>query len=187
MEYINEKYKNLRTSLIFVTLLFFLYKPAFADECNIKFDKQYCDKYGYCFFEKDGKKGVYHKNSCSILADAEYESIEYFHLFNKSFIMKKDNKYGVKQYLPMEEILILPFEYDSVKRYSNFLLKVEKNGKFAIYDAEKNELTKFYDDIEYVKDDGIYITQNGKRKHLKPFSSALHKLKIMTLFLATPI
>ena len=182
--------RNILNKILIICIVLFLsINFSFAEECNIKSDKQNCDE-SYCFFQESGKTGIYNKKTCAVLAPAEYESIEYFDSWGGSFIMKKNNKYGVKKYIdyikPVEEILILPFEYDSAKRLSNYLIKVEKNNKFAMYDYDKKKLTKFYDDIEYVKDDGFFITKNGKRRALNPVKNFFHRIGIAMLFLAIP-
>lgn len=171
--------------LLFVCLfIFFFNNTSYAIECNVDFDEQKCDD-EYCFFKKDGKTGLYNKKTCAVLENPEYENIEYFISYN-SFILKKDNKYGISEYTDylttVDKILLLPLEYDSIKKITYYEAKIEKNGKFAIYDSYSKKSTKFYDDIKMQSGD-IYILKNGKWRELHPIKYFFKRVCIALMFL----
>ena len=120
--------------------------------------------------EKNGKFGIekYANKALQTIVPYEFDDITFC---NYTYcIVKKGEKFGIRDIL--KENLKVGYEFDSIEPFKwENVLKVSANGKYGIYEYNKNKITKIkYEDIRIVNKGSHYYIQykkNGKWKYLK--------------------
>lgn len=94
---------------------------------DLKFESFRSDKSGYFWVRKDGKWGLFRER---LLTQCLYDQAEQVDYADGTFILQKDNKYGVTDTTGTE---IVPYRFDKVTRHDDQTFLVEQYKRYGLY------------------------------------------------------
>ena len=113
-------------------------------------------------FQKNGKWGILDKNQ-QVVIPIRYDNISHYY---SGFTVTLNKKQGFLDHTGKE---VFPVQYEQITEYSNKLIKVKKDGKFALFTNQGKALTP-HSYSQIFPDDKIklfQVTIKGEGKNKK--------------------
>lgn len=137
-------------------------KEVFSSE----FDDGEVFNNGYCKVKKDGKYGYIKAHGYSgVYIECQYDDASYVDK-NGIALVKKDKYYGA---LNIMKKILIPMEFDEIKRSDNNLYRVKKSDMYGFYDSRGQIVVpcKYSKDICEVEKRFYLAKQGGRIPNLK--------------------